>query len=89
MANRYLTPSEISDVLNNPKRDNIPRDRYMILSDGTRAKLDPKAVGSFDGKQGTQRRSSKGRTYRLPNGSRRYIVSEHGLSETVIAYKTG
>jgi len=32
-------------------------------------------VGSFHGNVGSTRRSTNGRTYRAPNGSRRYLAS--------------
>jgi hypothetical protein len=40
--------------------------------------------GGFEGNLGTPRRSRKGRTYREPNGSRRYVTPWEG---TVIAYR--
>jgi hypothetical protein len=40
-------------------------------------------VGSFTGKTGSVRRNRKGRTYKLPNGSRRY---QH-WNENITAYK--
>lgn len=39
--------------------------------------------GSFVGKAGTMRRSNKGRSYRAPNGSRRYVID---YNTEVIAY---
>jgi hypothetical protein len=35
-------------------------------------------VGKFEGKQGTVRRSRKGRTTRLPNGTRKYYPGGDG-----------
>jgi len=46
-------------------------------------KLKSELVGSFQGKQGSLRRSNKGRTYRAPNGSRRYIAD---WENTAVAY---
>lgn len=42
-------------------------------------------LGKFEGKVGTTRRSSKGRTVRMPNGSRKYIAPRG--EGRVIAYK--
>lgn len=41
-------------------------------------------LGNFVGKVGSMRRSRKGRSYRAPNGSRRYL---HGDGIEVVAYK--
>lgn len=41
-------------------------------------------VGQYEGKVGTTRRSRKGRTYKSPNGSRRY---QPNWENEVIAYK--
>jgi len=50
------------------------------------AKMGDHDFGSFQGKVGTMRRSTKGRSRRMPNGSRRYV---HNWFEqpTVVAYK--
>lgn len=41
--------------------------------------------GAFEGKVGTMRRSTKGRTRRMPNGSRRYVRSWFA-EDAVVAY---
>lgn len=45
----------------------------------------PKNVGSYQGRAGSIRRSAKGRTRRMPDGKRKYII-EAGTTE-VVAYK--
>jgi hypothetical protein len=42
------------------------------------------ASGSYRGKAGSIRRSNKGRSRRMPNGSRRYLID---YDSTVVAYK--
>lgn len=41
------------------------------------------SIGKFDGKVGTTVRSRKGRTYKAPNGSRKYIAP---LDNEVVMY---
>jgi hypothetical protein len=50
------------------------------------AKMGDHDFGSFQGKVGTMRRSTKGRSRRMPNGSRRYVHNWFE-SNTVVAYK--
>jgi hypothetical protein len=42
------------------------------------------ASGSYRGKAGSIRRSNKGRSRRMPDGSRRYLID---YDSTVVAYK--
>lgn len=70
---------------------NSPDNKVLIRSSGNLemsdgAGLTSEDYGSFTGKQGTMRRSRKGRTTRMPNGSRRYI-STWAPENEVVAYK--
>jgi hypothetical protein len=51
-----------------------------------RGKPPTELIGSFEGKQGSMRRSRKGRTYRLANGQRFYVQDWTGTSQTVKFY---
>jgi hypothetical protein len=44
----------------------------------------PQGTGSFQGRAGSIRRSSKGRTRRVANGKRKYIID---YDSTVVAYR--
>lgn len=44
-------------------------------------------LGCFEGKQGSIRRSRKGRTTIMPNGFARYVP--YGNPDNVVAYKAG
>lgn len=64
---------------------------FYISNDGYRIEVSSTSFGSkhtggtFQGRTGGLTRSRKGRTTRLPNGSRRYIATD----EVVIAYHAG
>lgn len=57
--------------------------RYLTQEGWQEGKPQSFESGSFQGRAGTIRRSNKGRTYRAPNGSRRYIID---YNTEVIAY---
>jgi hypothetical protein len=84
-----LTNSEINAILNSPKRNAKGLSKgYMILQDGTMVPYEGSMLGGFEGKQGTKRRSKKGRVRTLPNGTRRYVANPDVLRENeIIAYK--
>jgi len=46
--------------------------KYFVNGAWTFGKLTADMKGEFHGKQGTPKRSRKGRTYRAPNGTRGY-----------------
>jgi hypothetical protein len=52
-----------------------PLTSYAILRNGDKVALSSVNVGSFDSKQGSVRRSKKGRTSIMPNGYARYCPS--------------
>jgi hypothetical protein len=84
-----LTPNDIDHILNARKGKAITG-KYAITRSGERVKLDGPATGAFDSKQGSKRRSRKGRVWTLPNGYARYIgqpvtTTEHDTD--VVAYK--
>jgi hypothetical protein len=68
---------------------------YVIVLENGRAVRKPidkevaRIARSFQGKQGTVRRSSKGRTYIAPNGSRRFTLPYDLARPEVIAYNLG
>ena len=61
----------------------------LVMVDGAIEKAPVKAEdkGAFDGRQGSMRRSRKGRSYRLANGSRNYIVGQYHNGVEVVAYQ--
>ena len=66
----------IARLMNPPKRKReVTSKAWAIMSNGEKVSLEGKmaTIMRFEGKAGTSRRSSKGRTYRMPNGSRRYV----------------
>lgn len=81
-----LTSSEISELL-------APRAKKVKTPTGVGSKFDSDGwkvlestseVGKFEGRAGTIKRNRKGRTSRLPNGSRWY---PKWLEHEVLAYK--
>jgi len=85
----HLSPRDIDVILASPKRDARGLAKgYMILADGATVPYDGSSIGSFEGRQGTKRRSKKGRVRTLPNGTRRYIANPDVLRENeIVAYK--
>jgi hypothetical protein len=74
-------------TLDDPRMNSKPSTTTVLTQDGwehfTQDKHD---LGSFHGRAGTTKRSRKGRTYRAPNGVRKY----HPWNpQEVIAYKKG
>jgi hypothetical protein len=65
------------------KAPTVSKTDFAILRDGSRVNRKDVDTGVFYGKQGSARRSRKGRTYRAPNGFNIYI---HG-DDNVLAYK--
>jgi len=61
----------------------------LVMVDGniTKAHVKAEDKGAFDGRQGSLRRSRKGRTVRIANGSRRYIVGDYHNNVEVVAYQ--
>lgn len=84
-----LTPRDIEHILNAPKGKAITG-KFAITRSGERVKLRTSEVGKFDSKMGTNRRSRKGRVWRLPNGHARYIgqpVTTIEGDDDIVAYK--
>lgn len=59
---------------------------YLTEDGWQKGKPPTGSVGSFVGRAGSMRRSRKGRTTRVANGSRKYL---RGEPDTVLAYKAG
>ena len=66
------------------KRDSKNPSAFYIDSHGNKHPLKSRDIARFEGKAGTIRRSRKGATRRLANGSRRYVDSGE---VDMVAYK--
>jgi hypothetical protein len=64
----------------------IVRTSTGVLEARKITKMGDHDFGAFVGKVGTMRRSTKGATRRMPNGSRKYQLAWYE-EETVVAYK--
>jgi hypothetical protein len=82
-----LTPAQVSDLYA-PKTRKGKSLGKAFTRDGWESitKVGDYNLGSFQGKVGSIRRSAKGRTRRMPDGSRRYF-EPYMEGKEVIAYK--
>jgi len=80
----------IAELLAGRKRKSSTAASYAIVRGESgkleRVPLKGLNLGRFEGKQGTIKRSAKGRTSIRPNGYVRYIP--YGNPDNVVAYKT-
>lgn len=86
-----LSPDLIRELLNKKRHRNSPRKFALVrTANGVEkfpvSKVKAEALGKFDGKAGTIKRSRKGRTYRKADGSRYYCPD---WNNTVIGYTAG
>ena len=81
-----LTAEKIMELMQSPKKES--KLGFYRTTSGERIEgiVPADLVGKMDGKTGSMRRSRKGRTYRAPNGSRRYIASD-AIREDVAYYR--